>query len=204
MISVNLLPEDIRENIAYSKKNKKTLMYVRMLIVFCLLLVISFGVCFYFQYLTNNYYLKSIKETEVIIAGYKEDFDNAKKLQEKIKTIETIKKNYKYWSKVNYALSKITPEGLYISEITVEETVKAANAKVEENPDAKKNIKITGFSKGKNEVGIFRDSMENLDGFSMVGIASIKEERDDKGVLKNKFIINVQVDKNATEKGKVK
>lgn len=203
MISVNLLPEEIRENIAYSKKNVKTLAYVRMLIIFCILLLVSFGVCFGFQLMSNNYYLKSIKETESIIAGYKGDFDEAKNLQERIKTIEGIKKNYKYWSKVNYAFFRVTPEGLYITELAVEEKVKSADAKTEEKPDAKTNIKITGLSKGKTEVGMFRDSLANLEGFSQVSIVSIKEEVDDKGVLKNKFIINVSIDKKATEKGKI-
>jgi len=203
MISVNLLPEEIRENIAYSKKNIKTLAYVRMLITFCILLIVSFGVCFSFQYMSNNFYLKSIKDTEKVIAGYKGDFNKAKSLQEKIKIIEKIKKDYKYWSKVNYALTRVTPEGLYISELTAEQKANTANTKTTESTDTNTNMKITGLSKEKTEVGMFRDSLENLEGFSKVTIVSIKQEADEKGVLKNKFVITVSVDKKATEKGKI-
>ncbi|MEK7447272.1 MAG: PilN domain-containing protein, partial [Patescibacteria group bacterium] len=203
MISVNLLPEEIRENISYSKKNIKTLAYVRMLIIFAALLISAFGVCFGFLLISNNYYLKSIKETETVIAGYKDNLNEAKTLQEKIKTIDKIKKDYKYWSKINYALSRVTPEGLYITDFVVEEKSKAAAANTQQDQNTKENIKITGVAKDKEVVGIFRDSLESLEGLSQVTVVSIKQEADAKGVIKNKFVINVFVDKKATEKGKV-
>lgn len=199
MININLLPEEIRENIDYSKKNKKLLKYFRTLIVMCLLFLSSFAFFYVFLTKNNNYFLEKIKESENNINEYKSVFDDAKKLDEKVKVIEKIKENYHFWSKLNYALNRTVPGGLYIE--TLEPLDKSLLIPSEKNIVAKNDnikFKITGYSKTKNDIGLFRDALSDQEGLQIVNVETAKEDTPGK----NGFSITLFLNKTAVEKGK--
>lgn len=203
MITINLLPEDIRENIAYSKKNLNVLRYIRIVIIACLLFLSSFGILYYSLSSNNNFFLKNIKESEAIIKNDKVLLDDAKGMKDKIKVIEKIKKEYKYWSKLNYIFNRITPAGIKVSSLELEDksmtTVEDTTKKNATSGNSK--MKLIGYAKTKNDVGIFRDIIAQQDGFKVVNIDNIKEDNSSNaGAAKNNFTISFVLEDSAIKK----
>lgn len=204
MITINLLPENIRDNILYSKKNRNVLKYIRRVIVVCLLFLSSFVILYFFLSSSNSFFLKDIKESEEVIKSNQDVLDNAKGMNNRLKIIEKIKKDYKYWSKLNYILNRITPAGVKVSSLEFEDK----NMSTAEDPSKKSSasdknaMKLVGYAKTKNDVGIFRDILARQDGFKMVNIDNIKEDDSpDAGNAKNSFTISFVLEDAAIEKG---
>ncbi|RJO61876.1 hypothetical protein C4544_01645 [candidate division WS5 bacterium] len=198
MININLLPEEIRENIDYSKKNKKLLKYFRTLIVMCLLFLSAFIFFYVFLMQNNSYFLKKIKESEENISEYQGVFDEAKKLDEKVKAIEKIKDKYRFWSKLNYALNRTVPEGLYIQALEpLDKSLLIPNEKNIVTQSDNIKMKITGYSKTKNDIGLFRDALSAQEGLKIVNVETAKEDVPGK----NNFSITLFLNKTALEKG---
>jgi len=157
MITINLLPEDIRENIVYSKKNRTVLKYIRILVIVCVLLIASFGILYFFLSSSNGFFLKNIEESEAAIQKDQGILDDAKGLKSRIKTIEKVKKDYIYWSKFNYIMRNSTPEGVFVSSLEFEDK----NMSTADDPSKKSSItdknklKLIGYAVTKNDVGIF-------------------------------------------------
>ncbi len=187
MITINLLPEELRENITFSKKNRKLLKIVKAGVILCGLLLISLVFCGVFLESSNRFFLASISESEKTISGYQPVVDEAKSLKDKVKIVQKIKGSYQYWSKFDYILSKNTPAGMYLSTLETQSG----------------QLKITGFSKSKNDVGMFRDALEKSDAFSNVSVDSIKEVSDpgNQASTVNNFVMSMKIEKNATSKG---
>lgn len=187
MITINLLPEDLRENITFSKKNRKLVKTVKAVVVLCSLLLVSLIICGVFLFGSNSFFLSSISESEKTISNYQPIVDKAKLLKDKVKSAQKIKENYKYWSKFDYILGKNTPAGVYLATLNTQSD----------------KITITGYTKTKNDVGIFRDALEKSGAFSSVNIDSIKETGDPvtQGANANSFSMNMKIEKEATNKG---
>ncbi len=199
MININLLPEEIRNNIEYSKQNKQLLKYFRMLIIACLLFLISFAFLYVFLIKSNNFFLENIKKSEKSINGYQDVLGEAKKLNEKVQIVENIKKNYRFWSKLNYTLNRVVPAGLYIEKLEPSDGSKLLSAEKNTSSDNDNTkMKIMGFAKTKNDIGLFRDALASQDGFKTVNIDLVKEVESGK----NSFSITLFLNKSAVEKGK--
>ena len=199
MININLLPEEIRDNIEYSKKNKRLLKYFRMLIIACFFFLISFAFLYIFLIKNNNFFLENIKKSEASINDYQDVLNDAQELNGKVKAIEDIKNNYRFWSKLNYTLNKVVPEGLYIEKLEPSDTSNLSPSEKDiSSNDVNTKIKIIGFSKTKKDIGLFRDALASQNGFKSVNIELAKEV--DPG--KNNFSITFFLNKKAIEKGR--
>lgn len=190
MITINLLPEDLRENIIFSKKNRSLIRLLKVVIILCILLLVSIVICGVFLITSNQFFLKEIKESNAIIEDYKPIIDSAKKMEEKTKSIEKIKSSYKYWTKFNYILGIDTPPGAYLATLETQED----------------KLKLTGYAKTKNDVGLLRDTMEQSGSFENVNIDLVREVPDPLNPLANinTFSMNMKITKSATSKGAVK
>lgn len=187
MITINLLPEELRENITFSKKNRKLLKTVKAVVIICLLVVVSLVICGVFLFGSNQFFLNNISESEKTISSYQPVVDEAKVLKDKVKSVQKIKGSYKYWTKFNYILGKNTPAGVYLATLNTQSD----------------KITITGYAKTKNDVGIFRDALEKSGDFSEVNIDSIKETGNPaaQGTNVNSFSMNMKIGRDATNKG---
>ena len=201
MIEINLLPEAIRENIAYSKNNRKVLGYVKILIIIGILVTASFGVLYTALAINNVFFLKSIRQSDIAISKYQDALEEAKGLEARIASIGKIKKDYKYWSKFNYAIEKSTPTGVYLSGVKLEDQNAAVTDKSGPK-DMKILVKVSGYAATKNDVGLLRDSLAKKEGFKTVNVESVKEEDDPTdGKRKNGFNISFVIMKEAVQKG---
>jgi len=187
MITINLLPEDIRENIDFSRKNKKLIGHGKIVILLCFFTIVSFVICGAFLINSNQFFSKEISESSHIIDGYKPVIEQKKMVEENTKSIGKIRSGYEYFTKFNYILNQNTPEGVYLGTLETQDNT----------------LKITGYAKAKNDIGIFRDALENADAFSNVNIESIKETDDpsNQAVTVNSFVIDANLESSATSKG---
>lgn len=190
MITINLLPEDLKENISFSRKNKTTLRYLKVVVLLCLFALVAFLICGASLLNSNRFFLKEIDESSTVIDNYRPIVEEKKKIEDKAKSIDKIRLGYKYFTKFDLYLEKNTPEGIYLS------TVETQND----------TLKISGYAKVKNDIGLFRDALEDTDAFSNVNIDSIKETDDPvkQGTTVNIFTMNTKLENGATSKGVVK
>lgn len=190
MLTINLLPEDLRDNIIFSKKNRKVLGLLKVVIILCLLVIVSFFIIGASLINSNSFFVKEIAESNEVIDGYKPVIDEKKKIENKANSIEKIRSSYKYFSKFNYIMGKSTPMGVYISTLETQNDT----------------LKIMGFAKTKNDIGIFRDTLEQTDAFSDVRVESVKEATDPakEGTTANNFTINANMSSDATNRGTIK
>lgn len=203
MININLLPEDIREDISYSKKNLKVLKYIRIILVLCILLLSSFVLLYVFLLSNNKFFLGNIKESEGSLAKYQDVFTDAQKLQGRINSIEKIKKDYNYWSKLNYIFSKTVPEGIYLTSVEFEDKSMTTVGNGNKGTPTKNNkIIVNGRAKTKEDIGVFRDGLSSQSGFEMVNIESVKEDDQATSSAKNSFILSFILKDDVLKKGK--
>lgn len=198
MITINLMPEKLKENIDYSKKNRQAAKYFSVLILFGFLLAVSFITCFVFLKRTDVFYRENISDSEAVISGYNKTVQGAKNLKEKVDSIEKIKRDYKYWTGLNKIFMELSPASVYITILELEEDINVAKkAKTADSRSAKK-IKITGYSKDKKTVGLFRDALEGTDEIVKADIQSVtKVPVDSENLLPNFFTIDVVLDEGA-------
>lgn len=185
MLTINLLPEYLRENINFSKKNGRVLMLLRAVIILCILIITSFLILGASLVSSNSFFKKEVAESEKVISGYKPVVEEKKKIEEKAKSIEKIRGSYKYFSKFNLYIDKNTPEGVYISTLETQGDI----------------LKVSGYAQTKEVVGIFRDALEKTDAFSDVKVESIKETTDPakEGTTANSFTISSNISAEATK-----
>jgi len=201
MITINLLPEEIRENIVYSKKNLVVLKYIKVVIIACILFLSSFTILYFAISASNALFKKQMKESDVVIQKDQKFLDDAKSIQARTQIVEKIKKDYKYWSKLDYILNRITPAGIKVSSLEFEDKNMSTVADVTKKTTNTKNskMKITGYSKTKNDVGLFRDILAAQNGFKMVNIDDIKEDNSVNGAS-NSFTISFILEDSAIKK----
>ncbi len=186
MISINLLPEDIRENISYSRKNSHLIRHIKLISILSLLIVISFVLCAVFLKEDNSFFQDKIDASQTVINSYNPVVQKAQKLNQVASSIEKIKNNYQYWSKFDAYLGATVPEGIYLDTI-------------EENQDM---MKVTGFAKTKNDIGIFRDALEKTGVFKNVNLKNITEQvGNNNNSIINSFEINMTMTQAATGGG---
>jgi|GEM_PF-1391776 len=197
MITINLIPEDAKDNIEFSKKNLKMLKYVYALIFLAILLISSFAVCYIFLSRANTFFLAQVSESKATIEGYNDVLNKSKNLEERIKSTEKIKSNYKYWTNLNYILRSLSPNGIYLTTLVFEDSASMSKASRTAATQEKEpqNMTITGYAENKKTIGLFRDALESTDEIVTADIQSISETPDPLGGTSarnvNLFVIKI-------------
>lgn len=190
MSNINLLPDEIKEDIAQAKKNKKTRKYFVKSILMLFSVILFSGVLFL--------YLQSeIKRTARDLEIKNSDIENfgnleaeATVLSKRLATIGNIKDELNHWSDTIKELRMILPSGSYLTSVSIEEDKKARN-------------RLSGFADSKAIVASIRNSMEKSEKFEYVDIESsssvlnpISQE------FEENFIITFSLSKDALERPK--
>lgn len=156
---INLLSEDIREGISYSKKNHAIVSYLMLEVILGVLLVLSFLIAAYFLKSNNSFFLSERGKSQVVIDSYGELFSEAKSLEGRIQSAAQIKKGYNYWSKFNIALNRLTPASVFLGTVEKQESL----------------IKISGYAQSKKDAVSYLDLLKASNLFGSVDVDSIKE-----------------------------
>lgn len=185
MINVNLLPDEIKTNLAQAKKNSAvTGLLYRILGLVVIAVVIFLGFNFYFeQDLKQQKFL--YEQTQQKISGYGELQESARRVAEKLTTIKKIKATNSVWSGLIEEVNKVVPAGIYLNSVKVDSNIKIRG-------------QLTGFGISKNEVATFRDNLEKSDKFEFVDIekSTTQIEPTSKKEIEN-FTITLSIEKGA-------
>lgn len=189
MSNLNLLPEEIRNEIALSKKNAKLRQYVFFLITISIILIAVFGVlAFYLK--TQEQEAKVSKElAEQRIELNNVQFQKAQDLNSRISIIKRINKEDYDWIKVLNEISAKTPQNVQLDSFTVQKN----------DPN---RIKVTGYALSDGDVVAFKENLSKSELFSYVDIESITRGLDASAHEVKVYVIsfNLKPDKVKNEK----
>jgi Tfp pilus assembly protein PilN len=167
MINANLLPPEIKQDIAQSKANSKAIKYVWLIsLILVIVLLIAGGLWYSFNSSlgTTSAELQTKQEATKKYGTLEE---KAKKLAERIATIKKIDNKTNHWSGVISEIQAVMPTGLYLNSVRIDSSPKI-------------RAQISGTAKSKQEVATLRDSMEKSPLFEYVDIESSTTEKDPK------------------------
>ncbi len=155
---INFLPEQIREGLIYSKRNRRIVNYLGFQITLALLILLSFLIANFYLASNNQFFITQKEKSQQVIDSYGDLLHDAKKLEERISSIEKIKKDYDYWTKFNYALDYLTPESVFLGTVEKQDSV----------------IKMSGYARTKKDAVDFLDLLKVSKLFSSTNVESIK------------------------------
>lgn len=165
MISANLLPPEIKDEIEQTKKNRVSLRFA----VYAFLILILVGGIFVGGYIYFSRELKT-NQAELIAKQQVNDkygtvTEKAKSLAAKVNAIRSIDDNTYKWSGIITEIQKVMPSGAYLVSVKIDS-------------DKKIRGQITGYASNKQIVASLRDSLENSSKFEFVDIESSKTQTD--------------------------
>ncbi len=180
MATINLLPQELKEGIYYSRKNIKAIRRLWLVLVFLLILVLVFFALYRLLSTDLSSVKKEVAYEEENIKSYGDLEKEAKKLSERLEIIGKIEDNYPYFSKILTEITSLMPPNSNLTSIEVFK-------------DNTQRAKITGLADTKRAVAIFREALENSPHFSYVDIETIVFDRD--RTQKEKFTIFLTIEK---------
>jgi Tfp pilus assembly protein PilN len=184
MSNINLLPKHIKEEIGQTKKNRKTRSYlIKTLLILSLTVILSMVLLIYFQKTEIRLEEEvAVKQEEINRMGNFEG--EAKLLSGRLDTItQIIKKDTNYWSNTLEEITKVMPNGVYLTSLSL-------------SPDAATRNRITGFAASKNVVAALRSSMDNSEIFEFVDIeSSVRTEDSETKKEAENFVITFSLAK---------
>jgi Tfp pilus assembly protein PilN len=164
---INLLPGDIKEQIAFSKRNKVLLRYVR-LSVFAMLACTGLLGFSYLRLRTQQTEAdKQLGVRQVEVAKYKDLEKNAKNVNARIAAIKSIQATQSHFSSLLEDLGRVTPPSVVITSIAL-------------TGDDKKPVRISGTTPTLSAVAAFHDALQQKS--ARIAAADIENVgRDEKG-----------------------
>jgi Tfp pilus assembly protein PilN len=169
MININLLPEEIKNEIAVAKKNASLRQVLFRLIALLFIILNFFGVLFFFLINQKTNAIEQKKSAEVQINKQSESFNNAKDLFDRLKLIGTLDKVGTNWTKILNEIGDKTPASVQIDSFSVQ--AQAGNPK----------IKLSGNAATDKDVVAFKENLGKSDIFNYVDIESISKGSDPTG-----------------------
>lgn len=165
MINVNLLPPEVKHEIAQSKKNRKVrALFLKTFLLLFLVLLISSAAWLYFS--------DTLKKTSAELGAKEESIkkfgtieEKSKKIAERLETIKQIEENASHWSNVISEIQNVIPGGIYLNSVKMD-------------GDSKNRGQISGFAQSKQDVATLRDAMDKSNKFQYVDIESSSTSKD--------------------------
>jgi Tfp pilus assembly protein PilN len=183
MFSLNLLPPEIKEEIAYSKKNARILKYLGFsLSGFILIFAFFFGLGLAIK---NKQSVYEVEKTSAqrILETSKDTQAKANDLSERLKLIKKLKDGRTDWNAIFEALSANTPTGVQLASIDI-------------STEKNSRVKITGLAKTDRDIALFKDLLAQSKVFEYVDIENISEASDPTGGNQptKSFMINLNLE----------
>jgi Tfp pilus assembly protein PilN len=163
MISANLLPPEVKDEIAQTKENRALVGYILLAaLIFVLTLTVFLASWYYFSdSLETSQRLLTTKQSEN--GKYGAISEKSRALAKRITTIKSIDANTNTWSGVITEIQKVMPSGAYLVSVKIDS-------------DSKVRGQISGIAASKQIVASLRDSLEKSSKFQYVDIDSSRTE----------------------------
>jgi Tfp pilus assembly protein PilN len=163
MINANLLPPEVKSEIAQTKKNKSIVYYFGLsFIVFLTVVAVFIASWTNFRSMLKSDQ-KAIKSEQAENEKYGAVTEKSKSLAGKITTIKTIDANTNKWSGVITEIQKVMPSGAYLSSVKID-------------ADSRVRGQISGIAASKQIVASLRDSLEKSSKFQYVDIDTTRTQ----------------------------
>ncbi len=177
MIDVNLLPAEIKDDIAQAKNNKTALSYFRrsmfLLVSICLIFIAAY---YFFGSLLKEYQAKQVITNKLLNRfGNLEELAN--KAISKIGKIQGIEASTNTWSNILAEINNITPQTVTIVSLKLDSNLKLRQT-------------INGTASSKKEVAEFRDTLEGSEYFEFVDVDSTQSRGDSGETFTVSFTLN--------------
>ncbi len=186
MIRLNLLPPNIKDDIAYSKKNAAIFEFFTKLIACFVGLLTFVGVIGYIVY-TNQQIAKEEKvATEAQLASWKNTEIDAKDFADRLNLVDKIRLDKIDWELVFAELAKSTPVN-----------VKLASYDFSNNKTDR--VGLTGFALSNTDIGTFRELLSKSALFQYVDIESVTAATDPVDSSKNVLSFKITMNLNQSE-----
>jgi Tfp pilus assembly protein PilN len=165
MINANLLPPDVKAEIAQTKQNKSLVKYFWLsLLIFIVAAGTVAGSWYYFSMILKTDQ-NELRAKQAENEKYGAIIEKSKSLSQKITTIKKIDSSTNKWSGVVMEIQKVMPSGAYLVSVKIDS-------------DSRVRAQISGYAASKQIVASLRDSLEKSPKFQYVDIDSSKTESD--------------------------
>jgi len=165
MISVNLLPPEIKNDIAASKQNAGALKNLYTLLSIIFISALFFGGLYYYFQKELSTQKNIYNQKSQTVQKYSTVEESAKRVAEKIDTIKKISNDGSRWTGVIEEINKIVPAGITLNSIKIDTSNKIRGT-------------ITGYASSKNIVAAFRDAVDKSNKFQYVDIENSTTQQD--------------------------
>jgi len=186
MIRLNLLPPDVKESIAYSKKNAALSSLVIELVACFVVLVTFVGVVGYVVF-TNEQLAnddKAVAETQ--LASWKNTENDAKDFADRLNLVDKIRSNKIDWTLVFAEIAKSTPANIRLSSFDF-------------TNNATDRVSFSGFALSNTDIGTFRELLAKSALFQYVDIESTTAATDPLDSSKNVLSFKITMNLNLSE-----
>lgn len=185
--NINLLPKEIKEDIAQSKKNKRALNYLYKSFFWITITFTIILICWIYYSVQISGISDLINRKEISINKYSEIEIKSKEIADRLKTIKKIDNELYTWPKVLEEIQKAMPSGATLTSLSL-------------NPEKNQRSEITGKAKTKSTVASLRNLLEESEKFEFVNIERSSTSDDVKEGEIESFTITFSLTEGALKK----
>ena len=160
MISLNLLPPEIKSEIYYAKKNTRLSKSFRLTVLLTVSLLAFFGLLFFIIRNENNLATERKELAANRVVENQGTEEESIDLANRLLKIKKLKSEQTDWNEILSVLSQSTPPGLRIQTLTL-------------NKDIKSKGKITGIARSDRDIALFKELLAENEIFKYVDVESI-------------------------------
>ena len=184
MTRLNLLPPEVKENIAYSKKNAALANLFKKMIACFVALIVFIGVVGYIVY-TNQQIAKSEEgNAQAQLTTWSKTEVSAKDFADRLNLVDKIRGGKIDWTLVFTEIAKSTPANVRLSSFDF-------------TNNSKDRVSFSGFAVSNADIGTFRELLAKSPLFQYVDIESVSASTDpfdsSKNVLSFKITMNLNL-----------
>lgn len=164
---INLLPPDVKQQVAYSRLNARLFGYVWLLVLTVLICGGLYGYSYYHTHRALSAASLDIANKQKQIDQFKDIEVRAKAVNDRVTAIKNISASQSHFSMLLNELARYTPKTVVIQALTL-------------TGDDKKSVRITATADSKASIASFRDALETAPRISGADIENISYNDTDK------------------------
>ena len=186
MIRLNLLPPEVKEDIAYAKKNAALYQTLIKLIALFVVLVAAVGVVGFMTYKNQQIAKEEKSVAESRLASWKNTETDAKDFAERLNLVSKIRSNNLDWQLVITELAKSTPANVQLTSFDF-------------TANSSSRVSLTGQARSNTDIGTFRELLSKSKLFQYVDIESTSASTDSSDGTKSIISFRITMNLNLTE-----
>jgi len=186
MIRLNLLPPEIKEDIAYAKKNAALYQLLIKLVAGFVVMVAVVSVVGYIVYTNQQIAREERSVAEAQLASWKNTEKDAKSFAERLNLVDKIRSEKLNWTLIFAEIEKSMPSNVKLSAFDF-------------TNNAKDRVGITGYAISNTDIGTFREILSKSKLFQFVDIENVASATDPADSGKKVLVFRITMNLNQVE-----